>query len=112
MSLSQNLLVLIIKQDRASQNQYIQSFISFFFTKKYKSIFILNPEVEPIPISSLFLATTTLGVSRQKVASGVNFEREFGIEVITDQKWLIFNPPSCFFIDYMMKKRIFIFDQN
>ena len=34
-------------------------------------------------ISNLFLATTTLGVSRQKVASGVNFEPPFWIEVIT-----------------------------
>ena len=34
-------------------------------------------------ISNLFLATTTLGASRQKVASGVNFEPPFLIEVIT-----------------------------
>ena len=29
-----------------------------------------------------------------------------------NRKWLKFNPPSYFFMDYMMKKKIFIFDQN
>ena len=55
----------------------------FFFTKWYKSIYIRDPEVEPILNIKFYWATTTLGVSRQKTASGVNFEPPFWIEVIT-----------------------------
>ena len=62
----------------------IFSHFSIFFLQNGIKVYIfLILRSSRFQISNLFLATTTLGASRQKVASGVNFEPPFWIEVIT-----------------------------
>ena len=72
-------------QTRSGKPKLIYSVISlFFFLQNGIKVYIfLILRSSRFQISNLFLATTTLGVSRQNVASGVNFEPPFWIEVIT-----------------------------
>ena len=81
MSLCQNLQYNKIGQAKI---KIFSHFSTFFFLQNGIKVYIfLILRSSWFQISNLFLATTTLGVSRQKVASGVNFEPPFWIEVIT-----------------------------
>ena len=87
-------------------NKFSQ-FSFFFSTKSYKSKYILDPEVEPIPnIKFVFGYDHSWGFPPKSCVRGQL------LAAIYDRgyygKWPIFNPPSYFSMDYMIIK-IFLF---
>ena len=83
-------------------------FFIFFLTKWYESIYILDPEVEPIPNIKFVFGYDHSGSFPPK--SCVRGQLWAAIlDWSYYRKWPIFNPPSYFFMDYMMKKEFFNF---